>query len=135
MAGKDHPMEFNDQPESMQHTMTSAEDLTEKRQIFRPTLPVQQAVLVIPEHERKSYPTDLTDVHWQRIAPLLPPTTPNGHQHKVEPREVVNGILYVVRGSHDWRSFPPELPPRGTVYSYFWLGQHEGTFEPIIACL
>jgi 4-amino-4-deoxy-L-arabinose transferase-like glycosyltransferase len=135
MAGKDHPMEFNDQPESMQHTMTSAEDLTEKRQIFRPTLPVQQTVLVIPEHERKSYPTDLTDVHWQRIAPLLPPTTPNGHQHKVEPREVVNGILYVVSGSHDWRSFPPDLPPRGTVYSYFRRWQRDGTLKRIIDAL
>ncbi len=128
-------MEFNDQPESMQHTMTSDEDLTEKRQIIRPTLPVQQAVLVVPEHERKSYPTDLTDAHWQRIAPLLPPTTPNGHQHKVEPREVVNGILYVVCGSHDWRSFPYDLPPRGTVYSYFRQWQREGTLQRIIDAL
>src|SRR5260221_7636340 len=105
-------MDFKDQPESMQHTTPSDEDVTEKRQIIR--LPVQQAVLV-QEHEQKSSPTDLTDAQWQRIAPLLLLITANGHQHKVEPREVVNGILYVVCGSHDWRSFPPELPPRGTV--------------------
>ncbi len=111
------------------------EDITEKRQIIRPTLPVQPAVLVVPEHEQKSYPTDLTDAQWQRIAPLLPPTTPNGHQHKVEPREVVNGILYVVCGSHDWRSFPCDLPPRGTVYSYFRRWQLDGTLKQIIDAL
>src|SRR6266446_6437949 len=126
-------MDFKDQPESMQHTTTSDEDLTEKRQIIR--LPVQQAVLVIPAHEQKSSPTDLTDAHWQRIAPLLPPTPSNGHQHTVEPREVVNGILYVVCGSHDWRSFPPELPPRGTVYSYYRQWQLDGTLQRILDAL
>jgi len=126
-------MDFKDQPESMQHTTTSDEDLTEKRQIIR--LPVQQAVLVIPAHEQKSSPTDLTDAQWQRIAPLLPPPMPNGHQHKVEPREVVNGILYVVCGSHDWRSFPYDLPPRGTVYSYYRQWQRDGTLKRIIDTL
>src|SRR6266487_1903051 len=128
-------MGLKDQRESSQETRTSAEDITEKRQIIRPTLPVQQAILVVPEHGRKSYPTDLTDAQWQRIAPLLPPTTSNGHQHKVEPREVVNGILYVVCDSHDWRSFPPDLPPRGTVYSYFRQWQLDGTLPRILDAL
>src|SRR3989442_7179984 len=101
-------MDFKNQPEAMQHAITSAEDLTEKRQIIRNNidfmesegrhdedltekrqiirLPVQQAVLVIPAHEQKSSPTDLTDAQWQRIAPLLPPPMPNGHQPKAEPR-------------------------------------------------
>src|SRR6266487_6427935 len=128
-------MDFDDQPEAIQDTNTFDEDITEKRQIIRPTLPVQQAILVVPEHEQTSYPTDLTDAQWQRIAPLLPPTTPNGHQHKVEPREVVNGILYVVCGSHDWQSFPRDLPPKGTVYSYFRRWQLDGTLKRIIDAL
>lgn len=150
-------MDLKDQPESIRHTTPSDEDITEKRQIIRHSielmeaegrydedltekrqairLPAQQAVLVVPEHERKSYPTDLTDAQWQRIAPLLPPTKPNGHRHKVEPREVVNGILYVVCGSHDWRSFPRDLPPKGTVYSYFRRWQLDGTLKRIIDAL
>jgi len=126
-------MDLMDQPEAMQQRITSAEDITEKWHIMR--LPVQQTALVVPEHEQKSYPTDLTDAQWQRIAPLLPPTTPNGHQQKVEPREVVNGILYVVCGSHDWRSFPSDLPPRGTVYAYFRQWQLDGTLQRIIDAL
>jgi len=115
--------------------ITSAEDITENQQIIRSTLPVQQAVLVVPEHEQTSYPTDLTDAQWQRIAPLLPPSRRNGHQHKVEPLEVVNGILYVVCGSHDWRSFPRDLPPKGTVYSYFRRWQLDETLKRIIDAL
>ncbi len=126
-------MDLKDQRESIQDTRTCDEDITEKRPIIR--LPVQQAVPVVPEHEQKSYPTDLTDAQWQRIVPLLPPTTPNGHQHKVEPREVVNGILYIVCGSHDWRSFPRDWPPRGTVYAYFRRWQLDGTLKQIIDAL
>ncbi len=48
-------MDLNGQPESIQHTMTFDEGITEKRQIISHTLPVQQAVLVVPEHEQKSY--------------------------------------------------------------------------------
>jgi transposase len=66
---------------------------------------------------------------------LLPPSMPNGHQHKVEPREVVNGILYVVCGSHDWRSFPRDFPPRATVYSYFRRWQLDGTLKRILDAL
>jgi transposase/4-amino-4-deoxy-L-arabinose transferase-like glycosyltransferase len=150
-------MDLKDQPESMQHSITSNEDPTEKLQIIPHIidfmeaagrhdqditkkrqligLPVQQTGLVVPEHEQKSHPTDLTDAQWQRIAPLLPPSVPNGHQHTVEPREVVNGILYVVCGSHDWRSFPHDSPPRGTVYSYFRQWQLDGTLKRILDAL
>ena len=174
-------MDFKDQPESMQHTTPSDEDITERRPLIRYRidfveaarrraedrterrllirhgidfvevarrraedrverwpiikLPVQQAFLVAPVPEQQSSPTALTDAQWQRIAPLLPPTPSNGHQHTVEPREVVNGILYVVCGSHDWRSFPPELPPRGTVYAYYRQWQRDGTLKRIIDAL
>ncbi len=96
---------------------------------------IQQAVVVIPEHGRKGYPTDLTDAQWQQIAPLLSPTRSNGHQDNVELREVVNGILYVVCDSHDWRTFPHDLPPRGTVYSYFRRWQLDGTLLQILEVL
>jgi cellulose synthase/poly-beta-1,6-N-acetylglucosamine synthase-like glycosyltransferase/transposase len=128
-------MDLNGQPESIQHPMTFDEDITEKRQIIRPTLPVQQAVLVIPEHERKSYPTDLTDAQWERIVPLMPPDEPNGRQNGVELREVINGILYVDCDSHDWQSLPHDLPPRKTVYHYFRLWRRDGTWQKILDAL
>jgi cellulose synthase/poly-beta-1,6-N-acetylglucosamine synthase-like glycosyltransferase/transposase len=128
-------MDLNDLPETIQHTVAFAEDMTGDQRTNRSTLTVQQPVLTIPEHERKSYPTDLTDAQWQRIVPLLPPDEPKGRQNGVELREVINGILYVVCGSHDWRSFPRDLPPRRTVYSYFRQWQPDGTLQRVLNAL
>src|SRR5258707_7131379 len=128
-------MDFNDRPRSIQHTMTFAEDSNGHQQISSSALAAQQAVVDTPEDERQSYPTDLTDAHWQRIVPLLPPADPKGPPSSAQFREVINGILYVVCGSHDWRSFPRDFPPRGTVYSYFRRWQLDGTLQGILNAL
>ena len=47
---------------------------------------------------RKPYPSDLTDAQWEELAPLLPPDTKRGPPRTTDLREVVNGILYVLRG-------------------------------------
>ena len=46
---------------------------------------------------RKPYPSDLTDAQWETLSPLLPPAKPGGHPRTVDLREVINGILYVLR--------------------------------------
>ena len=65
--------------------------------------------------ERKAYPTDLTDLQWGLLEPLLPPDSAKGHPRTVDLREVINGILYVLRGAIPWRMMPHGLPPWGTV--------------------
>ncbi len=128
-------MDLNHQPESIQRTTILAEDMNGHQQTNSLALPAQQVVLPMPKYERRSYPTDLTDAQWQRIAPLLPPITSNGHQQQVELREVVNGILYVVCDGHNWGTFPDDLPPRGTVYSYFKRWQTDGSLQQILEAL
>jgi cellulose synthase/poly-beta-1,6-N-acetylglucosamine synthase-like glycosyltransferase len=125
-------MDFDGQAGAIQHTMTVAEDMNGHQQT---SSLLQQEVLVIPEHGRKGYPTDLTDAQWRQIAPLLSPIRSNGHYDNVELREVANGILYVVCNSHDWATFPHDLPPRGTVYSYFRRWQLDGTLQQILDVL
>ena len=56
--------------------------------------------------ERKAYPSDLTDSQWKRLKPLLPPAKPGGRPRSVNLREVINGILYVLRGGCAWRMMP-----------------------------
>ena len=46
-------------------------------------------------------------------------------------REVVNGILYVVRTGCSWRQLPHDFPPWQTVYRYFRCFQRDGTWETI----
>ena len=46
-------------------------------------------------------------------------------------REVLNGILYVVRTACSWRMLPHDLPPWGTVHYYYWLFRRDGTWKKI----
>ena len=46
-------------------------------------------------------------------------------------REVVNGILYVLRGGIPWRLMPHDLPPWGTVWWYFRKWRANGTWERV----
>jgi putative transposase len=68
---------------------------------------------------RRTYPTDLSGAQWGLLEPLLPPDSRRGHPRTSDLREVVNGILYVLRGGIPWRMMPHDLPPWGTVWWYF----------------
>ncbi len=79
--------------------------------------------------KRKPYPSDLTDPQWAELAPLLPAAKARGHPRAVDLREVINGILYVLRGGVPWRMVPHDLPPWGTVWWYFRKWRGDGTWE------
>ncbi len=78
---------------------------------------------------RKRYPSDLTDEQWEVLAALLPPAKPRGRPRTVDVREVLNGILYVLRSGCPWRMLPNDLPPWQTVYKYFRMWDMDGTWE------
>ena len=58
----------------------------------------------------KRYPSDLTRTQWKTLKRLLPPAKPGGRPRSVDLREVLNGILYIVRGGCAWRMMPTDLP-------------------------
>lgn len=78
---------------------------------------------------RKAYPSDLTDRQWAVLEPLLPPPKPGGRPRSVDLREVVNGLLYLLHTGCPWRSLPNDLPPWGTVWTYFRQWRDDGTLE------
>jgi putative transposase len=47
------------------------------------------------------------------------------------PRELVNAILYMLRGGQAWRLLPHDVPPWQTVYYYLRRWQAEGVWERI----
>ena len=67
----------------------------------------------------------------RELAPLLPPDTKRGPPRTTDLREVVNGILYVLRGGIPWRLMPHDLPPWGTVWWYFRNWRDDGTWERV----
>ena len=79
--------------------------------------------------ERQPYPTDLSDTQWCLLKPLVPPAKPGGRPRKVDMREIVNGIFYVVRTGSAWRYLPHDFPPRQTVYHYFRAWRVDGTWQ------
>src|SRR5690349_20340435 len=81
------------------------------------------------------YPTDVTADQWQWIAPLLPKAKPGGRPRSVNLREVLHGILYVVRGGVPWRMLPHDLPPWGTVPYYYRRGRLDGTWAQVLEVL
>jgi putative transposase len=80
---------------------------------------------------RRRYPTDLTDAQWAILEPLIPAPKPGGRPCRWERREIVNGILYVLRAGGAWRLLPHDLPPWQTVYHYFRRWRLDGTWERI----
>ena len=61
----------------------------------------------------------------------MPAPQSGGRPARHPRREIVNGILYVVRGGNQWRAMPHDLPPWQTVYYYFRRWRNDGTWEAI----
>ncbi len=51
---------------------------------------------------RKSYPTDLTDMEWEILAPLIPPAKEGGHPRTTDMREICNAIYYHLKTGCQW---------------------------------
>jgi putative transposase len=80
---------------------------------------------------RIAYPTDLTDAQWRLIAKRIPAVKPGGRPRSVDVREVVNGILYLVRTGCSWRQLPHDFPPWGTVHYYYRCFRLNGVWPKI----
>src|SRR5690606_2049483 len=80
---------------------------------------------------RKLYPSDLTDEQWQTIEPLIPLAEPGGRHRSVNMREVINGIVYLLRTGCSWRQLPHDFPPWGTVHYYYRRFRLDGTWARV----
>jgi transposase len=70
-----------------------------------------------PKYNRDKlrYPSDLTNDEWSHVEPLIPPAKRGGRKRSVEPREIVNGLMYVLSTGCQWRYVPKDLPPKSTL--------------------
>src|ERR1700730_1213005 len=81
--------------------------------------------------DKLRYPSDLTDDEWSHIEPIIPPAKRGGRKRSVEPREIVNGLMYVLSTGCQWRYVPKDLPPKSTLFGYFDLWNWDGTLDRI----
>ena len=79
------------------------------------------------------YPTDLTDEEWDYIKSMIPVpksgTRKRGRPVKLDRRQLVNAIFYIVRSGCAWRLLPREFGPWQTVYAYFRTWSQDWTWR------
>ena len=59
----------------------------------------------------------------------LPAVNATGRPRGWPMREIVNGMLYVMRSGCPWRQLPSDLPPWSTVYRWFAAWRDACVFE------
>lgn len=74
------------------------------------------------------YETDLTDEQFTLLEPFLPKPKRMGRP-PADLREVLNGILYLVRTGCQWRLLPKDFPPWSTVHTWYRRWRKDGTWE------
>ena len=81
---------------------------------------------------------DLTNEQWQRIKDFIPkPKARPGKSGRPpqDPREVLNGILWILRTGAPWADLPERYPPRSTCHRRFQEWTESGVFEKILTAL
>ena len=82
-------------------------------------------------YQNRGYGTDLSDEQWAILQPILPAAVGRGRPRRLDLRQVINGILYVVVGGIQWRLLPHDFPPWPSVYSYFRTWRHNGQWQQL----
>lgn len=79
---------------------------------------------------RKKYPSDLNDNEWEILSKYIPKQK-ECPALKYELRDIVDGILYIVRSGCSWRMLPNDYPDWQSVYKYFSKLRKSGIWEKI----
>jgi transposase len=81
---------------------------------------------------------DLTNEQWVVLEPLIPkpPSRPDrrGRPWR-DAREVLDGVLWVLRTGASWRDLPEHYPPYQTCHRRFQAWVRDGTLKRVLAAL
>jgi transposase len=82
-------------------------------------------------YERRAlrYPSDLTNAEWVLVEPVIRPAKRGGNKRRVDVREIVNGLMYILSTGCQWRALPKDLPPKSTVNGYFLRWTEDFTLD------
>ena len=75
------------------------------------------------------YASDLTDVEWAVIEPLMPVRRPTGRPRTTKLRDVFDALLYVATTGCQWRMMPNDFPPVSTVRRYCYAWRNDGLLD------
>ena len=75
---------------------------------------------------------ELTQQQWERIQPLLPTQKPKTGRPSLSHRQVVNGILWILRTGAPWRDLPKRYGAWQTVSGRFYRWQRSGLWQQLL---
>ena len=75
---------------------------------------------------------ELTDAQWEQIAPLLPAQKPRTGRPAEDHRQVLNGMLWILRTGAPWEDLPARYGAVGTVSSRFYRWRKVGVFDLVL---
>lgn len=78
---------------------------------------------------------ELTEEQWEQLQPLLPPQKPKTGRPNLDHRQVINGILWILRTGAPWRDLPERYGKWSSVSSRFYRWRKAGIWERILAQL
>ena len=76
----------------------------------------------------------LTDEQWELIEGFFPPPAKTGRPPRHR-RQVLDGILWILRTGAPWRDLPEEFGPWATAWDLFNKWNRDGTLDNILDCL
>ena len=75
------------------------------------------------------YASDLNDEEWAILSRLVPPAKEGGRPRRMNMREVLNGIFYLLKTGCQWRMLPKDFPKWKTVNDYYARWRKDGTWQ------
>lgn len=100
-------------------------------QAFSGADPTQRPVV----HVLVGGPLELSEEHWGRIQPLLPPQKPKTGRPGHDQRTLLAGILWVIRRGASWRELPADYGPWKTLYACYQRWRKAGIWQQILDVL
>jgi transposase len=83
---------------------------------------------------RDRYSSDLSDVEFAVISPLLPALRKRGRKPRCA-REILNALFYLIRPGCPWRLLPKDFPPFTTVQNRFYAWRDSGLWTQVVSVL
>ena len=74
---------------------------------------------------------EITDEHWRRLEPLLPPPRRGRGRPRADDRKTLNGILYVLRTGCRWGDVPRKYGSPTTCWRRLRAWEENGIWERI----
>ena len=75
---------------------------------------------------------DLSNEQWETLKPLLPPLKPRTGKPNHDHRQVVNGILWILRTGAPWRDLPERYGSWQSVATRFYRWQKANIWQQVL---